>query len=110
MKFNNNKIKKVISRHWPISNNALVRFSFQKQPVSIFFFLFFFFGGGGGAANVCDIHITWTYFGVKMDPTYGIHSHKTLDPAQPCHLQSQIENLPLLTVFMPQLISIPSFC
>ena len=37
-----------------------------------------------------------------LDPTFGIHSHKTLDTAQ-------TENLPLLTVFPPQLISIPSF-
>ena len=37
---------------------------------------------------------------LALDPTFGIHFHKTLglDTAQPCHLfKSQTENLPLLT-------------
>ena len=47
-----------------------------------------------------------------LDPTFGIHSHRTLDIAQlnPVIFSRQTENLPLLTVFPPQLISIPSFC
>ena len=43
---------------------------------------------------------------LALDPTFGIHSHKTLDTAQPCHL--------LTPNWKPssshQLISIPSFC
>ena len=35
----------------------------------------------------------------ELDPTFGIHSHKTLDTVQPCRLLRQTENLPLLTVF-----------
>ena len=43
------------------------------------------------------------------DLTFGIHSHKTT-LLNPVIFQSQTENLPLLTVFSPQLISVPSFC
>ena len=43
---------------------------------------------------------------LALDPTFGIHSHKTLDTAQPCHF--------LMPNWKPssshQLISIPSFC
>ena len=39
-----------------------------------------------------------------LDLTFGIHSQN------PVIFQSQTENLPLLTVFSPQLISVPSFC
>ena len=42
---------------------------------------------------------------LALDPTFGIHSHKTT-----FIFQSQTENLPLLTVFSPQLILVPSFC
>ena len=35
---------------------------------------------------------------LALDPTFGIHSNKTLDIAQPCHL-SRTENLLLLAVF-----------
>ena len=48
---------------------------------------------------------------LALDPTFGIHSHKTLDTAQPFHLlKPNWKKLPLLTVFSPQLIPIPSFC
>ena len=35
--------------------------------------------------------VSWRCFGLivgslALDPTFGIHSHKTLDTAQPCHL------------------------
>ena len=43
---------------------------------------------------------------LALDPTFGLHSHKTLDTAQPF----QIENFPLLTVPSSQLTSVPSFC
>ena len=36
---------------------------------------------------------------LALDPTFGMHSHKTLDTAQPCRLLKSTENLPLLTVF-----------
>ena len=49
-------------------------------------------------------------FVLSLDPTFGIHSHKTLDTAQPCHLLKPNWKPPLLTVFSPQLMSPPSFC
>ena len=39
---------------------------------------------------------------LALDRTFENHSHKTF--------YSQTENLPLLTVFSPQLISVPIFC
>ena len=47
---------------------------------------------------------------LALDSTFGIHSHKTLDNAQPCRLLKLTENLPLLAVFSSQIISVPSFC
>ena len=50
------------------------------------------------------------FLALALDPTFGIHSHKTLDTAQPCRLLKLTENLPLLAVFSSQIISVPSFC
>ena len=47
---------------------------------------------------------------LALDPTFGIYSHKTLDTAQPFRLLKPNWKPPLLTVFPPQLISIPNFC
>ena len=42
-----------------------------------------------------------------LDPTFGIHSHKTLGTAQPCHLwKTEPENFTLLSVLPSRLISV----
>ena len=47
---------------------------------------------------------------LALDDTFGIHSHKTLDTVYPWYLSKpNWKPSTLLTVFTPQLISIPNF-
>ena len=63
-------------------------------------------------SNNTNARLMASTLSLALDPTFGIHSHKTLDTAQPCHLlkpnwkpssshsiSKPNENLPLLTVF-----------
>ena len=38
---------------------------------------------------------------LALDPTFGIHSHKTLDSAQPCHLKAKLKTFLFSQYFHP---------
>ena len=60
-------------------------------------------------SNNTNARLTASALSLALDPTFGIHSHKTLDTAQPCHLLKPNWK-PSSSHSISILISVPSFC
>ena len=62
-------------------------------------------------SNTTNVRLMAFAISLTLDPTFGIHFHKTLDTAQPCHLlKPDWKHSSSYSISTPTNISIPSFC